>query len=192
MSALDEFKKSFEQFGTIGGLAVAGSVLTPIVSAASGLAPPRPDNLPFAASMLMLLTLALVFQFLPSRQSGYAATFVAGSALLVATLIAQVYLHMRFVDGQLILGCKWTDDTSLYASATPSIDPDAQCPGDYRHLLDRAENDPTQIWTPESIDQIALLLSVNWLLVFVMLAVALGSFVIYNGRQPGRPQDTPA
>lgn len=189
MTQLTEFKKAFEEFGTIGGLAVAGSVLTPIISSASGLAPPWPKNLEFVAAMMMLLTLAMVFQFLPRRRSGYAKVFIAGAVLFVVTLAAQVTLHMRFVtdapriQGKLLMGCEWTRDMLRYARQSGELNLASQCPGDYRALLEMADNDPSQIWTAASIDRIALLLAGTWVMIFVSLAVALGSFVIYNSRQ---------
>lgn len=189
MTQLDEFKKIFEDFGTVGSLAVGGAVLGPIISAASGLAPPWPNNLEFVASVLMLLALAMVFQFLPKRRSSYAKVFIAGSVILVLTLALQVWLHIRFVtevpgmETKLIMGCGWTRDVLLVAQNSNEFNLQSQCPGDYRPLLEMAENDPSQIWTASSIDQIAMLLAATWIAIFVSLSIALGSFVIYNSRQ---------
>jgi len=189
VTRLNEFKKAFEDFGTIGGLAVGGSVLAPIISSASGLAPPWPNNLEFVAAVMMLLTLAMTFQFLPRRRSGYAKVFIAGTVLFVVTLAAQVALHMRFVteapriETKLLMGCGWTRDMLVYARESGEFDLGSQCPGDYRALLEMADNDPSQIWTASGIDQIAMLLAATWVMIFVSLAVALGSFVIYNSRQ---------
>lgn len=91
MTRLDEFKKALEEFGAVSSLAITGSVLAPILSAASGLAPPWPNNLEFVTVTMMLLTLAMVFQFLPKRRSAYVKVFVTGTAMLVVALAAQVY-----------------------------------------------------------------------------------------------------
>lgn len=190
MARLDEFKKIFEDFGAISGFAMAGSVVAPLLASASGLAPPWPENLEFVASVMILLTMAVIFQFLPKRRSGYTKVFIAGATMLVTMLAAQVYLNTRFVtaapglESKLLMGCGWTRDMQRIAKKDPdSFDLVSQCPGDYRTLLEMADNDPSQIWTASSIDQIGLLLAATWVLIFVAFALALGSFVTYNARQ---------
>ena len=197
MSALDQFKEVVERFGTIAGFAIGGTALVPLVTAATGLAPPWPAGLPFVACVLMLITLVLIFHFLTRRRALFSMVLLVGSILLVTSLAAHVYLHSQFVtvaprsNAPLILGCKWTRDAVVVAN-DQGIDTSDQCPGDYRALLEDAEYDSSEIWTPGSISNVAYLLAVTWTLVFIALALALGSFVIWYSRQPaGRRRAAP-
>jgi hypothetical protein len=162
------------------------------VTAAAGLAPPEAPNLEIVATLLMLLTLAMVFQFLPRKRSGYAKVFIIGTVAFVIVLAAQVYLHSRFVtaDSQLT-GCGWTRNMQVVAANLDGLDTGSQCPGDHRFLLSIANNEPAEIWTASSIDQVRTLLAATWVLVFVTFAVALGSFVVFNSRKRSRKPSPP-
>lgn len=195
MSALDDFITLFKKFGTVGALAAAGSVVAPIVGAASGLAPPWPKNLDFVTATLSFLTVAMIFQFLPRTRKGYARVFITGTLAFVVSLLSQVYLHMRFVttapgiEGPLLLGCEWKRDILLLASrpdAHEALDTRHQCPGDYRYLLEISGNDPSAIWTAASIDNVAMMLALTWVLLFVFFAVSVGSFVVFNAGRKGK------
>ncbi|WP_370034784.1 hypothetical protein [Qipengyuania mesophila] len=189
MTMLDDFRNAVEDFGWIGGLVISGSVFAPLIAAGSGLAPPWPENLEFVGMVAILVSLILVFQFLPRRKGRY-RLFLALSAIgLVISMATQFVLHLRFVkalpgtDTEAILGCGWTGELQAVARAEPTIDASAQCPGEYHKLLEMAENDPLQVWTSSSIDNIALLLSASWVLMFALFTVVLAAFVIFNSRQ---------
>ena len=195
MSALDDFLTIFRKFGTVGALAASGAVIAPIIGSASGLAPPWPKNLDFVTATLSFLTMAMLFQFMPRTRKRYARVFIGGTLAFATALLAQVYLHMRFVttapgiEGQLLLGCEWKRDILLLASrpdAHEALDPRHQCPGDYRYLLEFSGNDPSTIWTAASIDNVAAMLALTWILIFVFFAVAVGSFVVFNAGRKGK------
>jgi len=188
MSRLDEFTKLLKDFGAIGALVIGGSLLTPILVAAVGLAPPDTPGLQFVASVMILVVMILLFQFLPQRPRAFAFLLVSSIGLLVVTMMAHLYLHMRFVTGQLVLGCGWKPRLAALAQKDLELGLDAtsQCPGDFRALLGMQDDDPFEIWTADSIELVKFLLSASWVAMFVFLALALGAFVIHNGRQPAR------
>lgn len=198
MTPLERFQDLFKQFGTVGALAATGAAIAPIIGAASGLAPPGADDLSFVTATLTFLTVAMLFMFLPRTRKGFARVFIGGTTAFALALLAQVYLHMKFVvsvptiEQPLVLGCGWKPLVAKLARSMEEIDATSQCPGDYQWLLASADNDPGQVWTASSISNIQTALVVTWVLIFVFFAVAVGSFVVYNGRQKGRRPAAPA
>lgn len=198
MPMLDEFRRTIEDFGWISGLVLSGSVFAPLIAAGSGLAPPWPENLEFVGMVAILISLILVFQFLPRRKGRYHLFLALSALLLVLSMATQFVLHLRFVktlpgtETEVVLGCGWTGEVKAVARADPLIDASAQCPGEYRKLLEMAENDPQSVWTSSSIENIALLLSGSWVLMFALFTVVLAAFVVFNSRQRSRRSTAPA
>lgn len=192
MTALQRFLQLFKQFGTVGALAATGAAIAPIVSAASGLAPPGQDSLTFVTSTLTFLTMAMIFMFMPRSRKGFARVFIGGTAAFTLALGVQVYLHQKFVvsvptiDRPLQLGCGWKPVVEKLARTIEDIDASSQCPGDYQWLLESADNQPSQIWTASSISNIETALALTYVLIFVFFAVALGAFVVHNARRKER------
>jgi hypothetical protein len=192
MTALDQFDAVVGRFGKVAGYAIGGSVLTPVVIAASGMAPTWPDGLPFITSVLMLAILILTFHFLTTRRRwAFSILLVMSCVALVGSIGGYSYARGTFVVNSrltgepLTLGCRFRSDIVMYARKT-GLDSASQCPGnDFREILEKAENDPTQVWTETSIANVAYVIALLWLGIFTALALFIGSFVIWYTRQPG-------
>jgi len=189
-TALDQFDAVVARFGKIAGYALGGSVLAPLVTAASGMAPAWPDGLPIITSIFMLLSLILIFHFLTTRKRWiFSLLLVGGSLCLVASILGYAFARGEFVmkgsrsNASLTIGCTWRPEAVELATRL-RIDTKDQCPGDFRELLAKAEDDPYQIWTERSITNVSYVIACLWVALFTTLALVIGSFVIWYTRQP--------
>lgn len=188
MNMLNQFEQVTVRFGRTAGIAIGGASVVPIITAFSGMAPSWPDGLPIMSSLLMLITLMVTFHFFTAKRRWVFSTFFTLSVLaLVSLLITYTYLRARFImlhpaSGEpIILGCEWRSETKVVAVARGLSIVD-QCPGDFRGMLLDAR-DQFDIWTEASILQVSLLIASVWTGIFVSLATAIGSFVIWYAKQ---------
>lgn len=192
-TALTQFDEVIKRFGKVAGYALGGSTLVPLITAASGMAPDWPDGLPMIASIFMLVTLVLTFHFLSARRrSTFSWLLVIGTVGLVASIAGYSYERGQFVmtaprtGATLTLGCKWRSEIVLLA-VKQGIDTSDQCPGDFQELLAKHEDNPFNVWTIQSITNVYYRIATLWVMMFAMLALVLGSFVIYYTRRPTPP-----
>ncbi|MCA1748871.1 MAG: hypothetical protein LC634_04850, partial [Sphingomonadales bacterium] len=194
ITALEQFDAVIQRFGKVAGYAIGGSVLTPIITAASGMAPAWPDGLSFMTSILMLAVLILVFHFLTtSKRWAFSVLLLASAAALLLAVGGYTYARGSFVmrapltGDQLTLGCRYRPEIVTYAREK-GLDTTRQCPGDdFRELLAKAESDPFQVWTETSIANVSYVIASLWIGLFTSLALFIGSFVIWYTRQPAAP-----
>jgi hypothetical protein len=186
---LQQFEDFVTRFGRVAGYALAGSALTPILTAMLGYAPAWPNGISLFSALAMLVSLMVLFHFFTSRRRWVFSLLLIGSAvLLVAAIVAYVTLTDRFivyepqVGHDLTLGCRWTEDAVTVARHL-RLAADDQCPGDYRYLLEGTRTyDTALIWTEDSIRNVKLLIAASWIAIFAGLAATIGSFVIWYAR----------
>lgn len=184
MDSWERFQKFVQRFGIVGGLAVGGSTLVPLVTAAAGFSPPEPDGVQFITTLFMLLSLILTFLLVGSVRARTStalivlATIVTAGSFIYYSELRRTFVYEDAPEGELLtLGCTWTP-SARNASEQTIAD---QCPGDpafYEQALDEAGYVPTEIWTSASIRSIERYLFLTWLAAFVSLAIVIAAFVV--------------
>ncbi|MGH6616259.1 hypothetical protein [Sphingomonas sp.] len=196
MSMLDQFEQVTSRFGRVAGYAIGGTAIIPLIGAFSGIAPPWPDGLSVISSVIILITLMLVFHlFTTTRRWVFSTVFLVSAALLVTCLGAYTYMRIEFVlfhptaKESIILGCEWRTE-ALEVAKVHRIPTTDQCPGQFRDMLLDAR-DQYDIWTERSIRQVALLMACLWVGIFMSLSLTIGCFVIWYAKQAAPVEPTP-
>lgn len=188
-TGMDAFRKVFAEFRSTMLLAIGASALMPLVAAFAALDPPWPDGIEIITSVMTLLILIFVFQFLWKRaRKTVNRTMVAGAVLVALGGVTYFTMRDMFVyeipttHEQAIAGCGWTSNAAVVA-ADFLADPADGCPGNYKKMLESAEYDARQIWRPNSITQIKMALLVSWLALFSGVSLIVAAFVTYQIRR---------
>lgn len=182
MAGWAEFKKVAERFGIVGGLAVGGSAIAPIVAKAIGFAPLWPGDVQYLTSLFILVTIMFVFFVTRAvTRRTYLLIIGLGSVLFIVSVLVYLMMLGRFIytvpsTGERVeLGCTWRND---FRDLKQPVGRVSECPGDFAEDLEGAGNIPARIWTDNSVQNVRLVIFLMWLLTFVSLASVICTFVI--------------
>lgn len=188
MASFDDFKQTVQRFGFVAGLVGAGSVLTPLVTAAAGFAPPVFDGLPYLTTLFMLTVLMVGFSLVQGLSKARFKRLIAVSATGFAILsFGYLYVLDSFVETdpatnrRVIVGCQWTSDIRKNYVPDYVAGETSECPGEHAlvmEMLQGANGDPANIWTKESIRHVGFGLIALWIGMFAALTLLITSFVV--------------
>ncbi len=183
MTRFEDFSDYIKRFKWVAALIVGSAGLSPVIAAMAGVDPAWPDGISIITSLLIVVTLILVFVFTTGISAMFKRAIIAASAVtFVASLFFYLYLFDRFVysvpntDASITVGCGWTREARDFAKMV-DISSEEQCPGDFEELLSNAEYAAEAIWLDESLTTNRLKILAAWLLLFTSLSAFLGSFV---------------
>ncbi len=196
MTRFEDFSNFVKRFKWIAALIIGAAGLTPLIAAMAGIGPAWPKGIEILTSLLIVITLILVFVFTNDISSRWKRSVIAISALaFLGTLFYYLYFFDRFVylvpDTEITttLGCGWTKDARDYATIL-KLPPDNQCPGDFEEMLSNAEYSPEAIWIAESLTKNRLMILALWLALFTSLSAFIGSFAsTMSGGPPSTVSD---
>lgn len=186
MASFAEFQEALKRFGFVAGLVGAGSVLTPLVTAAAGFAPPVFEGLPYLTTLFMLVALIVCFSLAQGlSKRGFKRLILFAAVGFIALTFGYLMTLDRFVhhnptDGgkRVIVGCELKPDILNYVDEAKSQT--SHCPGDSKFVKDMlydAKGDPDNIWTSDSIRNVVLGLLGLWMGMFAALTVLVTGFV---------------
>lgn len=188
-SDMDEFFNVVRHFRATFLLAVGGSALFPVISAVARIGPPWPEGVTLFTSLVTLLILVFVFQFLWRKtRKAVNRVMIAGLLLFVLGSVAYFPLYDTFVytvpttKERVVVGCGWSHNAETLA-AKFLADPRDGCPGNYVHLLTSAEYEVNEIWRSDGLRNAKLALLVAWLTLSVGLMLSVAAFVTFRVRQ---------
>lgn len=193
MNSLDDFKKFIANFGWLGGLAAATSVLFPLITSGVGFAPPGFDGLPFLTSLVMIIFLISAFIFGANlSEKLFKRLFILTSALFISSIFIYMYTFDRFVhkeyskievDGRIeievknvVVGCKINKKYDVMLKEQYGDDYD--CPGHVTEYLEDNKKDPNKIWDTDSIRHIKFTIFALWMLLYSSLTIIFGFFLV--------------
>jgi|SRR5215213_2143637 len=182
VTGLDEFRAALFDYKSISSWAMDGSVVVPLLDHVTRLGPPWPwaGTVPIITSIAELLTLICVFHFW--SRSGRERTNRKLVVLIVLLLIsfgAYLYVNSAYTfsspvdDEKRVKGFVVRDDVKRVITSDFAVD----------DALQGAEFRPEEVWTSSSITAMRLTLLFLWLLSFVSLSTAIGTFVLYQRRR---------
>jgi hypothetical protein len=179
-TGLGGFKKVLREYRVLSASAV-GSAAVPFVASVASLTPPWPKGIVAVTSLVQLVTLILVYQFLeraPRRKINRimavtALLFFGFSVLYLASVSRFVYeagpKHELRAKGYICTPM----GLSMFGADCPDID---------ASLLRGVEYEPTAVWTPQSVRNVELILVFLWSCAFLSLSTLVGSFVVFQTR----------
>jgi hypothetical protein len=163
----------------------AGGVAVPFAAQLVSLAPPWPKGIVAITSVVELVTLVFVYQFLRESKRrtvncvlGLAAASLAGagSAYLIVNSMYTFEAPTtkeRFTKGYVCTG----NARLVYKTRCPDLDMDDIAGAGY---------EAERLWTERSITVVRIALDVLWLGTFIGLSVLLGTFVVFQSQPPPR------
>jgi hypothetical protein len=177
------FKELLKEFRGLSVWAVGGSVAVPFAAALAALSPPWPPSIVLVTAVAELVALIYVYQFLKKakRKSINKILTVSGLLLVVfgAVYLIAVSLYTYEVPTtkqRFVKGYKCTSEASaVFKDKCPDLGLDE---------LKTAEYDADRLWTARSIAATRLAIVALWLVAFVVLAVLVGSFLVYQMAVP--------
>jgi hypothetical protein len=177
------FKELLKEFRGLSVWAVGGSVAVPFAAALAALSPPWPPSIVLVTAVAELVALIYVYQFLKKakRKSINKILTVSGLLLVVfgAVYLIAVSLYTYEVPTtkqRFVKGYQCTSEASaVFKDKCPDLGLDE---------LKTAEYDADRLWTARSIAATRLAIVALWLVAFVVLAVLVGSFLVYQMAVP--------
>jgi hypothetical protein len=169
---------------------MALATAAPIVASLVGLGPPGP--VAPLASVAVILAMIGTFHFYgqvgrraaDKKMKLWLSLFGVSSLFYLAA--RQKFVFTIPGVGEIIhMGCGMRRD-ALDAARNLNIAVEGHCPGDGISLLQFVEYNPGRIWTAISLDIVYMALVVLWLAIFVSLAGALGTFLLFQRRKRAR------
>ena len=181
----DEFIGIFAKYKKLSTLSLGTAAAVPFVAYLSGIAPPWPPGVVLITSLVELLALIVVFQFLRSapRRVANRVIVVAMSFLLLSSvcylvLFAFFTYPIRATQARGIKGfvCQHGLLTSFLEA----------CPFLQIEHLKEVGYDAEVLWQSWSIDLMSLLIVLTWMAAFIFLSILVGAFIVFQGRVRAR------
>jgi len=183
-TGLDGFKELLKEFREL-GLWAAGGATVPFAAHLVSLSPPWPKGIVVVTSLVELIALVFVYQFVKSaRRRTVNRILMAGT--LVMTLAGAVYLvgnsiytyEVPTTKERFIKGYVCTENAQLvFKGKCPVLDLDDLATANY---------EAERLWTAASIATTRVSLVFFWLAAFVALSAVIGSFVVYQAQVQSR------
>jgi hypothetical protein len=186
MTGMDDFKSVLEDYSSLLGWALGGSVVVPLLAKLAGFAPVWPPAAPFITGLFTLVAIMLSYQFVRQRGRRAANRFLIYSTLAMAAFfILYLYLFARFTfviptNKELIyLGCGWSE-LAISQAKDYLLNPEKGCPGEFERILPAIQYEAGVIWTKESIANVRMFVAVSWFFFFSALSFLIASFAVYQ------------
>ena len=176
----EQFIDLFEKYRSLSVSAGAAGV-APFVAYLVGVAPPWPPGVIAITTLVELLTLMLVFHFLKRaarRVIDRVLVVCTGSLVFLSTLYLVAFSFLTYkVPGDSARGvigfiCR-KDIPRETAASCPYVDIDRIKDAEYNARL---------IWSDWTVDLTASSIALLWLGCFVILAIVIGTFLVYQSR----------
>jgi hypothetical protein len=189
-TGLDGFKELLKEFREL-GLWAAGGATVPFAAHLVSLSPPWPKGIVVVTSVVELIALVFVYQFVKSGRRRTVNRILMVGALAM-TVAGMVYLlgnsiytfEVPTTKERFVKGFVCTENAQLvFKERCPALDLDDLATANY---------EAERLWTPESIAMTRVGLVFFWLVAFVALSVTIGSFVVYQAQLRKPLRRTPA
>ncbi|MDR7009881.1 hypothetical protein J2W46_006812 [Paraburkholderia strydomiana] len=193
-TGLDDFFGVLRDVHKIALVAAGGLILLPLLAGLGGYVPPWPAGIVGITSLVEIVVLITVFQFMARASRAKASWVILGAAILVLTLSA-IYLLTSAIfvyaipnnTTRVVLGCGLSEKTRLILLASYGRLPTDVCPGDFALMLASAQYETDIVWSKLSVSLIKGALALSWLGAFGALAALFGVFVSFQRRQRPLP-----
>lgn len=178
-TGFDDFLEVLKKFKTLSITALGGGAAVPYFAYVAKIAPPWPPGIMLLTSLTELICIIVTFQFLRTK-GRRVINKVVGITVILLLVTSVVYLttfaiftyvpphtSVRSVKGFI---CR-TDILRLYADQCPLVGLD---------VLSDAQWTAENIWREWSVGIMKVVISSLWLLSFILLTGAIGSFIVYQ------------
>jgi hypothetical protein len=185
-SGLDDFGSFGKQVRGLLNWPSATLLATPIIAQLASISPVWPPQIGFLTSVLELVGLILIYQFMNgARKATVDRVLIA--ATLVLLLSSILYLKLTSAYG-------FTLDDQRYVRGFACTPEAARVYGDCPFLtdveIDEYAQHPQAQWTTQSIAEVEATLIALWSIAFLALTAVVGSFVAFQRRPAEDPIST--
>ena len=190
-TGLDEFKNFVKGFRSVSAYASvsagAGTVAVPLAAIIAKLSPPWPPGSGVIVITLVAELLVLIWIFQTSlkiKQTQLKRRMKSALIILCLGFLAYDFLYASFTGslpkgkGRYVKGFVLQPITKQLIAEDPTYSADEALKG--------AEYDTEKIWVGWSINTMSIVLLVLWIVSFAELAIFVGSFTLFQQRQPMR------
>jgi hypothetical protein len=184
MAGMTDFRRLLDEYKNLLVAATALGVL-PLVTSFTSIAPGWPSGIASITTVIQLVVLILVYQFIITSPKRVFDILIASSfVVFLVAAFCYVLLLLNFtfdLDGnntRIIRGFSCTKIAhNQYSELCPFLD---------KEQLRLVEYEPSRLWTTPSINAVRAALFIFWVLTFMALTLVVGSFVAFQKRNDDR------
>jgi hypothetical protein len=181
MNGLDDFKRVLREFRNLSVIMAGAAVTTPFLASFIGIIPPWPTGLGAITSVVELVALIVVYQTFDGDEGRVTRNIkwlaFIGFVLLIFYIIAfsMFTIYVPPAHRSIVIGFECLADAqTVFKDRCPFLSIDD---------LAGAVFDEFALWTKFSVTVVRTGLLVGWIALFIILALLIGQFLIFQMRR---------